>query len=585
MNGRRKQRVTIIVIIISFSLLIQIQPMNVEGKEFSFSIKGMILPYNSLTMDYMCLLKDQLSKIGIFVDIIEYNPWGWQITFPDNYDMYLARLRGGGLDPDFTGVYDENGSLNRSGYHTSMDWNETLGTGTNEWYIKQGTQIMPPDGEERIQHYWNWEQYMMDKILPIQPTLVEQSYQAIWKNLENFNAAEGLIQSWGKMQWIGTHQNQKAFNEVNIGDEAWKNLNPLFSNQNSEEFIVNAILDPLVWYDADLSTWPHLAESYTMINDTHIRINLRKGVKWQEDPDGLFPNEYLDAQDVYFTYFALKNISNYPNLYRWLIDMEIVDDDTIDLFIDGNPNTATKELYVNLIESLNVGILPEHYLNQTQLSDGITPDISHDSWSVFKSHPFGTGLFEFNENNGEETILGVFSDCWYLNQSITNDSNLEWERRFGDFSNGMEKLRIKTLDTQELEIQFFEKGYLDIVNIPNDVYVLNQFFTSPNFNIQSISNRELQYFVYNMHQWRNTPISSCEPCPNDPNITIGLAVRKAISYAMNRAEMNTVIFGGKAIINDYPIYPRFGIWCNPNIIRYNHDLEKARYYMNLAGYG
>jgi hypothetical protein len=27
-----------------------------------------------------------------------------------------------------------------------------------------------------------------------------------------------------------------------------------------------------------------------------------------------------------------------------------------------------------------------------------------------------------------------------------------------------------------------------------------------------------------------------------------------------------------------------GIWCNPNIIRYNHDLDKAREYMELAGF-
>ncbi|MBD3192194.1 MAG: hypothetical protein GF308_16250 [Candidatus Heimdallarchaeota archaeon] len=27
-----------------------------------------------------------------------------------------------------------------------------------------------------------------------------------------------------------------------------------------------------------------------------------------------------------------------------------------------------------------------------------------------------------------------------------------------------------------------------------------------------------------------------------------------------------------------------GVWCNPNIIRYNHDLDKAREYMAKAGF-
>lgn len=54
-----------------------------------------------------------------------------------------------------------------------------------------------------------------------------------------------------------------------ITDAAWSDLNPLFQDDTSSSFISSATMDPLIWYDADLSVWPHLAESYTMIMTQH----------------------------------------------------------------------------------------------------------------------------------------------------------------------------------------------------------------------------------------------------------------------------------------------------------------------------
>jgi hypothetical protein len=45
------------------------------------------------------------------------------------------------------------------------------------------------------------------------------------------------------------------------------------------------------------------------------------------------------------------------------------------------------------------------------------------------------------------------------------------------------------------------------------------------------------------------------------------------------------MYGGEFLLQDYPIYQRLSKWCNPNIIRYNHNLDKAREYMRIAGYG
>jgi protein-S-isoprenylcysteine O-methyltransferase Ste14 len=92
------------------------------------------------------------------------------------------------------------------------------------------------------------------------------------------------------------------------------------------------------------------------------------------------------------------------------------------------------------------------------------------------------------------------------------------------------------------------------------------------------------FFGYNMRENRPV-IGDREPALCDPSFTIGLCLRKAISYAMDREEMNNIIHGGEFEIVNHPIYQKHGVWCNPDIIVYNHDLEEAQKYMAKIGGG
>ncbi|NHJ84828.1 MAG: hypothetical protein FK734_05160 [Asgard group archaeon] len=540
--------------------------------------------------DYLNFLKQHLARIGINVDVIVQD-WptfvGELVAFRD-FDVCYVALTGGGADPDFTGVYNENGSLNLFGYDTSMDWDDELNTGLNEWYMKEGNLIMPPDSEERVQHYWEWEQYLMDKILPLQPTFAPKSYIANWAELEGYNFTDGILQSWGKMYWTGSHTGQTSTDELVITDAAWSDLNPLFQDDTSSSFISTATMDSLIWYDADLSVWPHLAESYSMIDDTHLRITLREGIKWQTDPDGLFTNEYFDAEDVYFTLYAWAHVSNDQQVYEWIKDMEILDQYTLDLYIDGDPDTPENDPYAPFLPSISLRIMPEHYLNQTQLADGVTPDITHPSWNKFATNCFGTGLFEISDfTEGVETVLSLNTDCWRLDETITSDTALDWVNRFGFDAtwdaNGMDTLRIRIIPDAQTALLEFEAGKVDIESVTQFPEKRDDYVDDPRFEIQSDTTFYFGFFGYNMREVREN-IGSREVAPGDPSLTVGLCIRKAISYALDRVEINSVIHRGEYTITDHPIYQKQGIWCNPNIIRYNHDLDKAREYMTKAGF-
>ncbi len=579
-----KQFIGISIVILFAINLSFLNTSRVDAIEYHFTL---IFETNGggVRPDYGNFLKQQLARIGIYVEVV-IQPWPiFDATNPiRDYDICYLSFSGGGKDPDFTGIYNENGSLNLFGYRTDMDFDETLGTGLNEWYMRQGNLIMPPDSTERIQHYWAWEQYLMDKILPCQPTFAPQDYIIHWSNLEGYDMKDGIVQSWGKMSFEGFHDGQIDNTELVTTDALWFDLNPLFQDDSSSRKISDAIMDPLVYFDDDLSVHTHLAESYTFLNDTTIEIICRDGIKWQDDPDELFLDEYFDVEDVYFTLYSLAELSNNMAKYDWIKKMEIIDEMTLKLYIDGDPDTPENDPFALVLSHLDTNILPEHYLNQTQLGDGITPDIIHDSWNTFATNCFGTSLFELGTfTEGVETKLDIFTDCWWLNATV-DKTNMDFVNRFGDFTGGLDSWRIKIIPDIQIALLEFKAGKTDIESITQYPEIRDDMITDSDFAVQNDTRFYLGFFGYNMRPTRSV-IGNPNPAPGDPSISVGLAVRKAISYALDIEEINDVIHRGEYTITNHPIYAKMGIWCNPNIIQYNHNLDLARDFMNIAGYG
>ena len=449
--------------------------------------------------------------------------------------------------------------------------------------LKNGVLFDDPNSQERVEHYWAWQQYMMDKILPLAPTYSPMEYNACWSNLIGYNFTKGLKESWGKMSWSGTHEGQISDDEIVIRNNPWINLNPLFSKDSASLEITNLIFDPLIMIDSNHVVWPHLAQNYTFLNSTHLRITCREGIKWQAYPDSVLTNEYFDADDVYFSLFCWKYLSNYRNEYTWIKDMLKINQTCIDLFIDGDPSTIQNEPYTPVLSKLSTTlILPEQYLNLAQSSDEVTPDVNYFSWIRFCTEPIGTSLFKVNNHTENlETSLSIFQNCWWMNTSIVSDSQLNWISRFGGFSDPINQLRIRIIPDIQTSILLFEDGNIDINDITWNPDKRNQYLEDPNYDIQSDTSYRFDFYGYNLQR---PIIGNKEPASLDSTITKGLAVRKAISYAIDRQEINDVIHRGEYSICDNPIYPKLGVWNNPDIIRYNFDIDKARYYLTVSGY-
>lgn len=535
--------------------------------------------------DIAILFSNQLQEIGIGVDVqlLSWTDYVQEMLVYKDYDIFHLSLTGGGEDPNFSLLYSENGSLNFFNYHSQFDYNSSLRMGANEWFIQEGREMFPAFSQERINHYHQWQEYLMKDINPMINAYAPQDFISYWNGLRGYNYKDELVQSWGKLNWLFTHPNMSSSSELVISSyDSINQLNPLFLTNEIDRLVSSTIMESLIRIDGDNSVWPHLAKDYEHLNQTHLRIYLREGIYWQNDSENIFTKELFDAQDVFFTFYCWQNLVEDNQQFDWIKDMQIIDDYTIDFFIDANSTTPGNQYTPTYLSSLEALILPEHYLNQTQLGDGKTPDTSHSSWLTFREHCFGTGILQFNDYiPAEELQLALFPDCWLLNTSVEK-TNMDYLKRFG--SNWLfDSLKIKIYTGYTNAFQNYLWGNIDMLDITGRKDNRTYLEAHTDFSVQSKYRNQMTIFGYNLDNSRPW-VASSDPCPNDPTITKGLAIRKAISYAINRSALLQYLDEIEWAIHDYPIYPNMGVWLNQDIIRYNFDLEKARFYLEQAGF-
>lgn len=585
-NRKRISSYFIIGILLVSANLVIINDSEAEEPFFTLVLKMRNYgTYQNMALEMALMLKD----IGINLDItfLDYVDYVQELVVYKDFDIFFLSTRTDPQNPDMSDFFAEDGAMNFVNYASTLDYNETLSMGKNQWLLEEGKTFVPPNSEERIQHYWQWQEYLMTKINPALFVLTPQSYVVHWAELEGYDIEEGLLESWGKMSWKTAHTNQTSQEELVLRYYPCENMNPLF--QSYEEIISSAILDPLVWCGTDNKIYSHLASTWTHINNTQVRFTIHEDIPWQPDVEGNFTMEYFTAEDVYFTFYCWQNLSNEQEDYVWIKDIQIVDDHTIDFFMDADPETPENDYYPQYLYSLAKGILPEHYLNQSQLVDGKTPDIEHESWSLFNyNKTFGTGMFEydsFNESgyslSTSETVLTLNPTCWLFNDSI-DKTDMNFEERFGS-KWSLTTLIIRYYDTCFDEAFDFLWGNIDLMDVTSYPENRTLYQSKTEFTVQNKDRGLYSFFGYNLSP--NRPwIGSQELCPNDPSMTIGLAIRKAISHAIDRAEINMDIYSGEYTVNDYPLPPTAGIWLNPTIYRYNYDLTTAQEYMLKAGF-
>lgn len=92
-----------------------------------------------------------------------------------------------------------------------------------------------------------------------------------------------------------------------------------------------------------------------------------------------------------------------------------------------------------------------------------------------------------------------------------------------------------------------------------------------------------EIIIFNMREVRPF-IGSRIDAPGYPEKTLGLVVRKIISYAINREEIRKVVLGDDYVVIHHPINPFLDEWLSPNSIRYCYNLDAVGIFKYIAGF-
>ena len=566
--------------------------------------------------DYGLYIAQYLRDIGIEVEVKveEWVVFLGTLFLTHNYDIGVVGLSGGGAYPGARDVYMEDGSLNIFGLGIDLPYG-------NLSEIMQDESVIIVNPDERQAHLYEWQQLMMDKIIPILPLYSSRTYFGLWANTLGYEERWGLADSLPYMSYNGYHDGQEELDEFNIADANWKDLNPLFTDDTSSSFIAGLMMEPIVQMNPDYAPLKTgLVWDWDPIDETHYQFWMMDDIYWNPSYNatardsnsvpladvptgelmlGLKNGEYSDgtnqqvtAKDVVFTYTAWANsiISESTSYQEWISDIYVdpLDELSFHIHVDGDPDTTEIEPYADMWANLPWNVLPEFFLNSTDptvtyteggvQNTGLYADmINTPAWVAYSTSAFGCGKYSLDYFIKNSVTVMERYDGWYGKGAIDGTTGM---------TSFVKNINIRVIPDTSAELAEFKAGKLDITGLGQFPAERKQMQADAKFIVKSYVGSSLTFMFYNL---RRPFIGGVDNFvwldePGKEEYTVGLAVRKAINYAINRDEINAVIHDGEYQVAHSVVYPSQAFYYYNDIIKYNYDVDASFEWLEAAGY-
>lgn len=317
-------------------------------------------------------------------------------------------------------------------------------------------------------------------------------------------------------------------------------LNPVLSESTYEATILNAVFSTLIKVNDDLEYVPDLLEELPTVSEDGLTytFKLRKGVKFHDGVE-------LTAKDVKFTYdmkMAPNNAVPLRSTMERIESWNIID--------DYNFSFTLKEYVAEYLEGwayADAAIIPRHIVEAEFLDSGNTLTKGGD----FSRQPIGSGPYKIVEWKPTEYIL------------------LE---RFDDYFKGapnIERIVFKFVSTDDAKLAQFTTGELDIMEVP------------PQYYGEILSQKEqgmpIDIVMYPAFTYIHADFNLRNPIFQEKE------VRQALAYAWPQEQfIETVLDGVGEPATGF--LPPISWAYNPNVKKYQFDLEKAEQLLEDAGW-
>ena len=309
---------------------------------------------------------------------------------------------------------------------------------------------------------------------------------------------------------------------------------------------------------------PELAYKITVNNDyTEYTIHLRDDVYWHT-PNVDFSNpqnEWLKeprkmtAHDAAFYFELIKNpqveAGALKAYYDDLDKVEIIDDYTLKV-------TWKKKIYHSRTYTIGVYPMPKWLFTKDETGADLPAETMglkfNDHWA--SRYALGTGAYQLTEaKTGERTVLERFDRFWGERYPI-------------------DRIEYQVIKDPQTAYTKFLAGELDLIGAVPNPKVKTDIFEGRE---KKYKEGKLEYdfvdvFAYYYFGW-----NADKPMFADKN------VRRAMTHALNRAEILKNVFNGLGTIQTGPFYYKHPA-TDPSIQPYDFDLEKAKQLLDQAGW-
>ena len=483
----------------------------------------------------------------------------------------------------------------------------------------QNQGVITLDPEARQQLYYEWQQLIMDRIVPMLPFYSQRNYIATWANTEGYDDRWGISDSLPYMNYNGYHSGQVDLTEFTSADNNWKDLNPLMSEDSSSSFMQSLMMEPIVQMNPDYApVKTGLVYDWEQIDDKHYQFWMLDDVFWNPSYDtvnrdsnsvplpsiptgelmvGLKTGEYSDganqqvtAKDAVFTYIAWANsvVSVSTSYHEWISDIYVdpVDELSFHIHIDGDPETPEIEGYADMWARLPMYCLPEFYLNSTDSTvtyteggvetTGLYPGVvDTPQWEAYLASAFGCGKYSLDYCVKNSVTVLKRSPYWFGKGAITGETGL---------TPFVETINVRVIPDFAAALAEFKAGKLDIVDLSLLRQDRKSMQADSQYNVYSTSGSSMSCLAFKLRRHLVGGSSNDIFLLDEGKemYTKATALRKAICYAIDRNEINDALFDGDFFICHNLLDPSSTFYYYNGIIRYDYDLEKAKEWLNAA---
>lgn len=317
-----------------------------------------------------------------------------------------------------------------------------------------------------------------------------------------------------------------------------------------------------------------LFEGLTQINPFTTEMEPRLARSWEYSPDGKtwtfhlrhdvkwFDGKPLTADDVVFTYNHLYYNKTIPADTRDIltiegkeIKVEKVDSLTV-RFVLPKP-------FAPLLSALSADILPKHLLDQVVKAGKFN---SHWGVDTPPSQVIGTGPFMLSEYvPGQRVILKRNPNYWRLDKA-------------GNRLPYLDNIVILIVPDQNSSILKFQAGETDMISMRREDYaVLKPKEAKGNFTIYNTGPTFSTTFLL-FNQNPKTILQYKWKWFTDKRF------RQAIAHAIDKESMINNVMAGLALPQDSALTPASKFFYNPDVKKYEYNLEKAKILLQETGF-